>query len=134
VTTAAGISITSSEDLFTYIPPPPQPPQPPSPTSIVGARSHHHLTSLTVTFDEALNPDSALNPGNSRVLGCVRGHHKMIYRKVLRIRDIIYVPGTDKVTLKLAKPYKGSVQVTVESGIVAADGASSSSTFTMTVG
>jgi hypothetical protein len=132
VTSAGGTSIMSSEDLFTYIPPPP--PLPPSVTSIVGAHSHHHLISLTVGFDEALNPDSALNPRNYRVLGGVRRHHKVIYRKVLRIRNPVYAPGTDTVVLKLAKPYRGSVQVTVESGVVAADGASSSSTFTMTVG
>jgi hypothetical protein len=36
-------------------------------------------------------------------------------------------PGNNSVTINLAKPFKGAVQVTIEPGLEAADGATNSS-------
>ena len=57
----------------------------------------------------------------------VKKHKETLYTKALKIKTVVYNPGTHSVTITLAKPYKGAVQVTIDPGLEAADGASSSS-------
>jgi hypothetical protein len=49
------------------------------------------------------------------------------------MRGVSYNDGARTVTINLAKPYKGAVQVTVQSGLVAANGALSDRAFSMVV-
>jgi hypothetical protein len=100
-------------------------PSPPNVTNIVGAgKKKTGLTGFTVIFDEALNAQVADDQALFDVLGAVTKHHKTVYTKPVRIRQISF-DGQTRVTIKLAKPYKGAVQVKVLPGIPAADGASS---------
>jgi hypothetical protein len=104
-------------------------PTPPSVLSVARVpHSKKGLTSFAVTFNEALTPASASSPGLYGVFAGVKKHHKTVYTKPLKIRSVS-PGGANTVTINLAKPYKGAVQVTVESGIVGANGASSTSAF-----
>ena len=97
----------------------------------VGVSQSKKETSYTITFTAPLNPASASNPGLYQVLEgvtkVVKKHKETLYTKALKIKSVVYNPGANTVTITLAKPYKGAVQVTIEPGLEAADGASSSS-------
>ena len=84
------------------------------------------LTSVSLAFDEALNPASANNLGLYRVLGAVKKRGKTVYSKALKISRVSF-DGNAHVTITLAKPYKGAVQVTVFGGMKASSGVSSES-------
>jgi hypothetical protein len=105
-------------------------PTPPQPTGIAGlGRSKKGLTSISLAFNEALESGSASNVDLYSVLGAVKKKGKTVYNKKLHIKSVSYNAKADSVTIKLAKPYKGAVQVTVQGGLVAANGAKSSSAF-----
>ena len=91
------------------------------------------MTAITVAFDEALNSGSAGNLELYSVFLSVEKHRKAVYSKPLRIKDVSYNGSARTVTINLAKPYKGVVEVTVHSGIVAADGQSSDEDFSAIV-
>jgi hypothetical protein len=55
------------------------------------------------------------------------------FSRGVKIGSVTYDGTADTVTLKLARPHEGRVQVTVRAGIVAADGMSISSEFTAVV-
>ena len=113
-----------------------QPPAPPPPvvTGIAPVtRTRKGLTAITVAFDEALNSGSAGNLELYSVFLSVEKHRKAVYSKPLRIKDVSYNGSARTVTINLAKPYKGVVEVTVHSGIVAADGQSSDEDFSAIV-
>ena len=57
----------------------------------------------------------------------VKKHKETLYTKALKIKSVAYNPGNNSVTITLAKPYKGTVQVTIAPGLETADGASNSS-------
>ena len=84
-------------------------------------------TSYTVDFNEPLDATSASNVGLYRVFEgvkkVVKKHKETVYTKALKIKTVVYNPGTDSVTLTLTKPYKGNVEVTIAAGLEAADGA-----------
>jgi hypothetical protein len=63
----------------------------------------------------------------------VKRRGKIIYKKNVRIKTMSYDSIARKVTLTLARPQKGAIQVTVHGGLVAANGASSSGDFTAVV-
>ena len=65
-------------------------------------------------------------------LGSVTKHGKTVYTKSVGKIKISF-DGSAKVTIKLAKPYKSAVQVTVQGGILATDGLPSSGNFTAIV-
>jgi hypothetical protein len=90
------------------------------------------LTAITVGFDEALDPGSVANRALYRVLGAVKKHRKTLYTKGVSIKGISF-DGNTRVRINLAKPYKGTVKVTVHSDILATDGASSSGDFSAVV-
>jgi hypothetical protein len=107
---------------------------PPHVTGVVGVgHSRKGLTSIAVAIDEALNPDSAGNPGLYLVLGAAKKHKETVHSKAVGIRSVSYDSKAHSVTINLAKPFKGAVQVTVHSGVVARNGASSSGEFTRVV-
>jgi hypothetical protein len=111
----------------------PPPPMPPHATGVVGVgRSKKGLISVTIGFNEALDRSSVENARLYSVLGAVTKRRKTIYNKPVGIQSIGF-NGNSNVTINLAKPYKGAVQVTVLSGIVAANGAPSSGNFAIVV-
>jgi uncharacterized delta-60 repeat protein len=106
---------------------------PPYVTGIVGiTRSKKGITAITVGFDEALVRGSVVNLSLYRVLGAVTTHRKTNYTKPVRIKGISF-DGTSRVTINLAKPYKGVAKVTVHGGILATSGAASSGDFSAIV-
>jgi hypothetical protein len=100
---------------------------PPRPTRITGVdRTRKGLLSITVAFNEALDPGSAVEPGLFSVFGGVHKRGKTIYSRNLGIKTVSYDSEVESVTIKLARPYNGPVKLTVHAGIVADDGASRS--------
>jgi hypothetical protein len=124
----ASLSATTSFRIDIQSPPPP-----PAPANAKGithiVSTKKGLSAITIGFDEALNANSAMNGSLYVVLGAVTKRHKMTFSKSVALRAASYNAGTNSVTLMLAKPYKGGVKVTVNPGIVAANGAASSTSF-----
>jgi hypothetical protein len=81
---------------------------------------------ITVTFDEAVTTGSVGNLGLYAALGGVKKKKKIVFSKGLAFTPVKF-DGNATVTLTLAKPFKGQVQVTVHGGVVANNGASTSS-------
>ena len=106
----------------------------PQATGIVSVKhSKKGVTTITIGFNEALNPASADNVSLYSVLDGVRVRKKTVYSRPVTIRNVIYDGTHHTVAIKLAKPQKGIVLVTVRSGMLAADGASSSNVFSAVV-
>ena len=80
-----------------------------------------------MTFDEALDAVATSNTALYQVLGGATKHHKAVFSKPVAIKSTTYNPTTHTVTLNLAKPFKGPVQVTVEPGLEGSDGVSTRS-------
>ena len=91
------------------------------------AHTKKGLTSITLAFNEALSAGSANRPALYSVLAGVKKHGKLVFKKALGVRSAAYNDSAHSVTITLAKPYKGVAQVTVQSGLAAASGATSSS-------
>jgi hypothetical protein len=114
----------------TPVPTPTTTPTPPHATGIVGVtHSRRGLTAIAVAFDEALDPGSAVNLSLYSVLGAVKSHGKTVFSKGIAIRGVNYDSNAHTVTINLARPFKGAVQVTVRAGIAATNGTSSSGSF-----
>jgi hypothetical protein len=96
----------------------------------VPVKSRKGVTAVSVAFNQPLDPASADNPGLYRVLRGVKKRKKTVYTKALKIRSISYVSSSDSVTIDLAKPLKGAVEMTVDGAIEALDGAISNLDFT----
>ena len=108
-------------------------PPPPHVTGIVSVtRTKKGLTAITVGFDETIAPGSVVNPAQYSVLGAVTKRKKILYTKAVAIKGISF-DGDAHVTINLSKPFKGAVQVTVQGGIKAANGASSTKAFSAVV-
>jgi hypothetical protein len=100
-------------------------PAPPRPTGVVASHSRKGMTGVSIAFDRDLDPSSARTAGLYLVLGAVKKGRKIVYSRNLPLKPPSYGAGTRKVTLVLARPYKGVVKVTVRSGLKAANGATS---------
>jgi V8-like Glu-specific endopeptidase len=120
-------------------PPVPPPPtvQPPSATSIGPVwRSRRGITSIGVVFDQPLNPSSARRRRQYDVLTDVVRRVKgddVMDQKALRIKRVGYVRNSQMVRIYLARPYKGTVKVVVYPGLVGANGAVSSQSYSWVV-
>jgi hypothetical protein len=86
------------------------------------------LTALTLNFNEPLTAASASNSVLYRVFAgvtkVVKKHRETLFTKALSIRNVSPNSSNNAVTLSLAKPFKGTVQVTVQGTVTAANGAS----------
>jgi hypothetical protein len=94
------------------------------------SRSRKGLTAISVAFDESLDPASAENPGLYLVLGAVKKRGKTVYSKGVAIGSVRYDGNARTVTISLARPYKGGVQVTVHGGILGTNGLTDHDEFT----
>ena len=88
-------------------------------------KSKKGITGVSVAFNEPLNPASADNLTLYHVFKGVKKKKKTVYTKVLEIRQVSFNSSSDTVTINLAKPYKGAVEVTVDGAIEALDGTAS---------
>jgi hypothetical protein len=96
----------------------------------IDVRQSRKSTSYTLTFAAPLNSTSANNPGLYRVLQGVTKRKRKVYTKPLKIKSVGCSPGSSTVTIMLAKPYTGNVEVVIEPGLEGADGATSGSAIT----
>jgi hypothetical protein len=115
-------------------PGPTLPPLPPSALGIASVgRSKKGVTSVSIGFDTALDPGSASNIGLYKMLRGIKKHGKIVYNKALRIRSVHYDVNAHTVTIRLAVPFKGPLQVTLRAGILSLAGAPSTTAFTKVV-
>ncbi len=109
-------------------------PSPPRVTGVVAvAHSRAGTTEIVLSFNEALDPRTTGKLGFYHLAAGVKTRHTLVFSKGLKIARVFYDGSTHQVTLKLAKPRKGAVQLTVRPGIVAADGISSFNAFTAVI-
>jgi sugar lactone lactonase YvrE len=98
---------------------------PPGVTTAYANRPKNAITAIVVKFDEAMNSASAGTKSFYGVAAGVKKHHMLVYTKPVKIRSVTYDPSAGTATLKLASPFKGNqLQVTVHSGVMAANGTS----------
>lgn len=94
------------------------------------ANSRKGITAVSVGFSQPLESGSAENSSLYQVLAGVKKKKKTVYTKSLKIRGVIYSGSTNSVSISLAKPYKGAVELAVNGAIEALDGAISNVDFT----
>jgi hypothetical protein len=98
----------------------------PTPTQISGqptpTQSRKGITTISVGFNQPANPASATNPGLYHAFRGVKKKGKTVYTKPLKIGTISYNSQTNSVTIKLARPYKGKLELAVDGAIEALDG------------
>jgi hypothetical protein len=103
---------------------------------ITGASSRKGLTSFTVRFNEPVNSNSASSPGLYHVFGAVtklvKRHKTTLFTKALAMGSVSpdSTSTSHTVTINLARPFKGHVQVMVQGTITAGNGASNSVHYT----
>ena len=85
----------------------------------IGQQSKKGISAFTVLFDESMNSGSATSIANYQVFGAVKKKKHTVYTKFVRILRISYVDSTRTATITLSKAFKGVVQVTAASGILA---------------
>jgi hypothetical protein len=112
-------------------PPPKTPPH--VKTASVAGRASAGLTSLNVVFDKAMNSNSVKSVSKYQVLGGVTRKGHTTFPTRLAIRAITYNSKDNTATVLLTRPYKGPVQLTVRSGILASNGVKSTASFTKTL-
>jgi hypothetical protein len=106
----------------------------PSITGVVSVtHSKKEITAIILGVNEPLNSASASNRGFYSVDSGIKKRHTLVF-KPARIGTVLYDSATDTVTLKLAKPSKGPLQVTVHAGVRASDGTATRGNFTAVVG
>jgi streptogramin lyase len=109
-------------------------PTPPRVTEVVPvAHSRAGTTEIVLSFNQALDPGTAGKLGFYHLTAGEKTRHALVFSKGLKIARVFYDGSTHQVTLKMAKPHKGVVRVTVRPGIVAADGISSFNAFTAVI-
>jgi hypothetical protein len=91
------------------------------------------ITAILLGFDEALDPRTARKRSSySLAVGVLKRDSHFSWKRV-KIRGVSYHRTKNTVGLKLAKPQKGPLEVTVRVGFMAAGGVPSLSDFTAVV-
>ena len=112
-------NVTSSATLFTII----GTGRPQVTNIMAGSHSGGGLISIIVWFNEPMNLGSVQSAGSYTVKGAVKKRGRVSYSKSLGFR-VIYDAKSMSATITLSAASKGGVQVTVKSGIKAANGLS----------
>jgi hypothetical protein len=103
----------------------------PAITGVVSVtHSKKEITAIILGVDEPLNSASASNRGFYSIDSGIKKRHTLVFSKPARIRTVLYDSTTDTVTLKLAQPFRGPLQVAVHAGVMATDGSSTRGSFT----
>jgi hypothetical protein len=105
----------------------------PQVVSIAPVSSKKEFTALNVTYNEPVTnsaSSTALYDVFGGVTKVIKKHRETLFSKSLRIKSV--GPGTTSsaVTINLAKPFKGAVDVTVNGSVSAQNGATSDINFT----
>ena len=104
-------------------------PAPPELIGRVAVSRSRRKTTYTLTFAGPLDPASASDRCLYRVFEGVtrrvKKHQEKVYIEPLKIKRVIYNPVLDSVTLALARPHRGPVEVTIKPGLETAAGLSS---------
>jgi hypothetical protein len=87
------------------------------------------VASVTIAFNEAMVPGSVSSSALYSVLGGVPKRGRVVFSKRLKIRTIRYDRAGHTVSISLANPYRGQVELSLDGMIEATDGASSLSAF-----
>ncbi len=129
VASAAGGTVVGSAEPFTTLTQTAASPAPPELIGNVVVSQSRHRTTFTLKFAAPLDSATADNRHLYRVKASVTiplGKHGEIvyYVKTLKIRSVVYDTALDSVTVALARPYRGAVEVRIKPGLEAADGAS----------
>ena len=64
-------------------------------------------TAYTITFAAPLNAQSANDLGLYRLFQGVKKHRQTVFTKALKIKSVVYNPGSHSETITLAKPSQG---------------------------
>jgi virginiamycin B lyase len=108
--------------------------KPPAVTGVVSvAHSRKEITAIVLGFSEDLNPSSAGNAVFYSLDAGVKKRHRLQFTKHVKIGSVSYNGTTHQVTITLARPFKGKLQITARGGIEAANGLSSNGDFTAVV-
>jgi virginiamycin B lyase len=106
----------------------------PSITGVVSVtHSKKEIAAIILGVNEPLDSASASNRGFYSLDSGVKKRHTLVFSKPTKIGTVLYDSAAHTVTLRLAKPSKGPLQVMVRGGIVALNGLSSSGNFTAVV-
>ena len=101
---------------------------PPQAISIVNVvHAKHKITSFTIVFNEALQDAQAASAafsGYFQVDPGTRKKTKIVYRSHVPGVKATYADGSQRVTIRLAKPLMGPIKIVVLPGVVATDGVS----------
>jgi hypothetical protein len=107
---------------------------PPAVTGVVSVtHSMKGITQIILGFSEDLIPGSATNRRFFSVAVGAKKRHKIVFSKRVKIGGVSYDGTSHRVAIRLAKPLKGMVQVTVHGGILATNGMPSQDVFTAVV-
>jgi streptogramin lyase len=100
---------------------------PPAVISIAPAMTKQGITSFAVSYSEPVNSSSATGSSLYHVFGAVtkvvKRHRETVYTKRLAIRSISLGASGTRVTIKLAKAFKGKVEVEIDGMVTASNGA-----------
>lgn len=108
---------------------------PPAATGdVLATHSTRGIDQIILGFSEDLNPRSATNHRFFALASGVQKRNKFVVTKRVKIGGVSYNSVNHVVTISLAKPLKGLVQVTVYGGIEATNGLSGHGRFTAVVG
>ncbi len=91
------------------------------------------LTSITIGFNEGLSSSSAVNRVLYSLHGAVKKRGKTMFTQGVGVGGVSYDSTHNTVTINLAKPYKGAVQVTINGSLMTIDGTSTVINFSMVV-
>ncbi len=95
----------------------------PVPPQVIGlpvpVKSKKGITAISVAFDEALNPSSASNLSLYHVFKGVKKKKKLVFNRPLKIKTVSYLGSSSSVSISLAKPFKGQMEVVVDGAIEA---------------
>jgi hypothetical protein len=107
---------------------------PPAATGdVLATHSTRGIDQIILGFSEDLNPRSATNRRFFALASGVQKRNKFVVTKRVKIGGVSYNSVNHLVTIRLAKPVKGVVQVTAYGGIKATNGLSSRGKFTAVV-
>jgi hypothetical protein len=107
---------------------------PPKVTGVVSvSHSKKGIKQIILGFSEDLIFSSATNGSFFSLASGVKKRNKLVFRKPVKIKGVSYDSAARQVTIRLAKPFKGRVQITVHGGIMATNGLASHGDFTAVV-
>ena len=101
---------------------------PPKVIAVAGLSSRKGLTAFTITYNEPVTGSATstlLYHVFEGVKKVVKKHKETVFTKLLGITSVSPGSGPNAVTINLAKPFKGLVEVAVQGTVTAQNGASS---------